>query len=121
MPKKALIVDDSKSMREMVMFTLKSAEYEVIQAEDGIEALKVIGDQKIDLVITDLNMPNMNGLELIKELRAKPGFAYTPILMLTTETDGFKKIEGKNMGATGWIVKPFEPARFIQIINKVCP
>jgi two-component system chemotaxis response regulator CheY len=121
MTKKALVVDDSKSMREMIIFTLKGAGYEIIEAEDGLDALTVIGDQKVDLVITDLNMPKMNGFELIKELRAKPGFAYTPILMLTTESDGFKKIEGKNMGATGWIVKPFEPTRFIQIVNKVCP
>lgn len=120
MSKTALVVDDSKTMREMVTFTLKAANFEVIEGEDGKHALEVIKDHKFDLVITDLNMPNINGIELIKALRAKEAFKFTPILMLTTESDGFKKLEGKNAGATGWIIKPFNPERLMQVVSKVC-
>ena len=115
MSKKILAVDDSKTMREMVSFTLKNAGYEVIDAEDGQAALKALGGGKIDAVITDLNMPNMNGFELIRALRA------TPILMLTTEGDSAKKEEGKTAGATGWIVKPFNPEKLVEVVKKVCP
>jgi two-component system chemotaxis response regulator CheY len=121
MEKIALVVDDSKTMREMVSFTLRKAGFDIIEAEDGRLALDAIVNKKINLVVTDLNMPNMNGLQLIKALRTHPSYISTPILMLTTESDGFKKLEGKNSGATGWLVKPFDPARLIQIINKVCP
>lgn len=119
MSKRALTVDDSKTMREMVSFTLKGAGYEVIEAEDGKHALSVLGDSPVDVVVTDLNMPNMNGIELIKELRAKPNYKYTPILMLTTEADDTKKNEGKSAGATGWIVKPFNPEKLIKVVEKV--
>lgn len=120
MSKKALTVDDSKTMREMVSFTLKSAGFEVIEAEDGQHALSVLGDQPVDVIITDLNMPNMNGIELIKALRDKPSYKFTPILMLTTESDDSKKNEGKTAGATGWIVKPFNPEKLVQVVNKMC-
>ena len=121
MGKKILAVDDSKTMREMVSFTLKSAGYDVIEAEDGQAALAALGGQKVDAVITDLNMPNMNGFELIRALRANPLYKFTPILMLTTEADGSKKEEGKSAGATGWIVKPFNPEKLVEVVKKVCP
>ncbi|MDX2073358.1 MAG: response regulator [Alphaproteobacteria bacterium] len=121
MAKKILTVDDSKTMREMVAFTLKSAGYEILEAEDGKAALAALGGIKIDAVITDLNMPNMNGFELIRALRADPAYKFTPILMLTTEGDGSKKEEGKAAGATGWIVKPFNPEKLVEVVKKVCP
>jgi two-component system, chemotaxis family, chemotaxis protein CheY len=121
MAKKILAVDDSKTMREMVSFTLKNAGYEVVEAEDGKAALDALGGGKVDAVITDLNMPNMNGFELIRALRANPTYKFTPILMLTTEGDASKKEEGKSAGATGWIVKPFNPEKLVEVVNKVCP
>lgn len=119
MAKKALTVDDSKTMRDMVTFTLKNAGYEVIDAEDGQDALAKLAGP-IDVIITDLNMPNMNGFDLIRALRAKPEYRSVPILMLTTESDDAKKSEGKAAGATGWIVKPFNPEKLVQVVNKVC-
>ena len=121
MAKKILAVDDSKTMREMVSFTLKGAGYEVVEAEDGQAALTVLNGVKVDAVITDLNMPNMNGFGLIRALRANASYKYTPILMLTTEGDSVKKEEGKAAGATGWLVKPFNPAKLIEVVQKVCP
>ena len=119
MPKKILTVDDSKTMREMVAFTLKGAGYDVIEAEDGQHAISVLGNQPIDVIITDLNMPNMNGIELIRQLRTNATYKFTPILMLTTESDDSKKGEGKAAGATGWIVKPFNPEKLLQVVKKV--
>lgn len=121
MAKKILTVDDSRTMREMVTFTLKGAGYDVLEAEDGQAALKVIDGAKVDAVITDLNMPVMNGFELIRSLRANPLYKFTPILMLTTEGDAEKKEEGKAAGATGWIVKPFNPEKLLEVVKKVCP
>ena len=120
MTKRAITVDDSKTMRDMVVFTLKNAGFEVLEAEDGKAAIDVLGNNPVDLIITDLNMPNMNGIELIRNLRANATYKFTPILMLTTEGDQAKKDEGKSAGATGWIVKPFNPEKLIQVINKVC-
>jgi two-component system, chemotaxis family, chemotaxis protein CheY len=115
-----LAVDDSASMRQMVSFTLKGAGHDVLEACDGVEALKVAKTQsKLDLVISDINMPNMDGIALIKELRALPSFKFTPILMLTTESGTDKKTEGKAAGATGWIVKPFNPDQLLATIGKV--
>ena len=119
MGKKVLTVDDSKTMREMVSFTLKNAGFDVMEAEDGKHALSVLNGGGVDVVITDLNMPNMNGFELIRALRADPNYKFTPILMLTTEADDAKKSEGKNAGATGWIVKPFSPEKLVQVVQKV--
>lgn len=121
MAKKILAVDDSKTMREMVSFTLKGAGYEVVDAEDGKAALAALNGIRVDAVITDLNMPNMNGFELIRALRANPLYKFTPILMLTTEGDASKKEEGKSAGATGWIVKPFNPGKLVEVVKKVCP
>lgn len=117
---KILAVDDSASMRQMVSFTLKGAGHDVVEASDGVEALQLAKTQSgVDLVISDINMPNMDGISLIKELRALPAFKFTPILMLTTESGGDKKQEGKAAGATGWIVKPFNPDQLLATIGKV--
>lgn len=121
MAKKVLAVDDSRTMREMVSFTLKNAGYDVTEAEDGKIALGKVGDTKFDAIITDLNMPNMNGFELIRALRSNPTYKFTPILMLTTEGDDSKKEEGKAAGVTGWIVKPFNPQKLVDVVKKVCP
>ena len=114
-----LAVDDSPSMREMVAFTLERAGFDVIQAEDGVEALEKAKGKSVNLVLTDINMPNMDGIKLITELRALPEYKFTPILTLTTEGSQEKKAEGKDAGATGWIVKPFDPDILVAIINKV--
>lgn len=114
-----LAVDDSASMRQMVSFTLKGAGHEVIEAGDGVIALKTAKTKKVDLVLTDVNMPNMDGVTLVRELRALPTYKFTPILMLTTESGDNKKQEGKTAGATGWLVKPFNPEQLLATIKKV--
>lgn len=114
-----MTVDDSKTMRDMVSYTLKEAGYQVIEAEDGQKALDTLGAQRADVVITDLNMPVMDGLTLIKELRSRPEYRATPILMLTTEADDSKKNAGREAGATGWIVKPFNPEKLISVVKRV--
>lgn len=114
-----LAVDDSASMRQMVVFALKNAGHDVIEAVDGIDALNSAKTNKVNLVITDVNMPNMDGIQLIKELRGLPDYRFTPILMLTTESSAEKKQEGKSAGATGWLVKPFNPDQLIATISKV--
>lgn len=114
-----LAVDDSASMREMVSFSLKNAGHEVSEAVDGEEALKIAQSTQFNLVITDVNMPNMDGITLIKKLRELPDYKFVPILMLTTESATDKKSEGKEAGATGWIVKPFNPEQLLATINKV--
>lgn len=115
-----LAVDDSASMRQMVSFTLKGAGHAVTEAADGAQALAVAKSKgQFDLVISDINMPNLDGIGLIKELRALPEFKFTPILMLTTESGSDKKSEGKAAGATGWIVKPFNPDQLLATIGKV--
>jgi two-component system chemotaxis response regulator CheY len=117
--KTVLTVDDSKAVRDMVAFTLKQAGYDVKQASDGQNALDVLGADKVDCIVTDLNMPVMDGLELIKQLRQHPIHKRTPILMLTTEKDPSKKQAGREAGATGWIVKPFNSDKLINTIKKV--
>lgn len=116
---KILAVDDSASMRQMVSFTLKGAGHDVIEAVDGVDALAKAKGAKLDLVVSDVNMPNMDGITLIRELRAIAAFKFIPMLMLTTESSGDKKQEGKAAGATGWIVKPFNPDQLLATINKV--
>jgi len=116
---KILAVDDSASMRQMVSFTLKGAGHDVVEASDGVEALNLAQRGAVDLVISDVNMPNMDGITLCAELRKLPAFKFVPILMLTTESTGDKKVQGKNAGATGWIVKPFNPEQLLATIKKV--
>jgi two-component system chemotaxis response regulator CheY len=114
-----LAVDDSASMRQMVSFTLKGAGYDVVEAADGVEALSIAKTRSVNLVITDVNMPNMDGISLIRELRALPTYKFTPLLMLTTESSADKKQQGKAAGATGWIVKPFNPEQLLNTVKKV--
>lgn len=114
-----LAVDDSASMRQMVTFTLKGAGHDVVEACDGQEALDKAKGQQFDLVISDVNMPIMDGITLIKELRALSEYKFTPLLMLTTESGDDKKAQGKTAGATGWIVKPFNPDQLLATIKKV--
>ncbi len=114
-----LAVDDSASMRQMVSFTLKGAGYDVIEAADGVEALSIARGKGVNLVITDVNMPNMDGISLIKQLRMLPSYRFTPLLMLTTESSPEKKQQGKAAGATGWIVKPFNPDQLLNTVKKV--
>ena len=116
-----LIVDDSASMRQMVEFTLKEAGHQVMVAEDGVMALNLAKGAASDLVITDINMPNMDGVTLVKRVRAGGTHASTPILILTTESGDDRKASGKAAGATGWIVKPFAPEKLLSVVNKVCP
>ena len=116
---KILAVDDSKSMRQMVAMSLKSAGHDVTEAEDGVQALSAAKTGQFDIVVTDINMPNMNGIELIQALRAMPNYKFTPILCLTTESSGDMKSKGKEAGATGWIVKPFSPEKLLSVINRV--
>lgn len=118
MGKTVLIVDDSASMRQLVSFALKDAGYEVIDAINGKDALSKLNGTRIDIVITDLNMPEMDGIEFIKQLRNKNGYRFTPIVMLTTESQESRKQEGKQAGASGWIVKPFTPEQLIDIVKK---
>jgi two-component system chemotaxis response regulator CheY len=121
MRKTALVVDDSPTMRQMVAFTLTNAGFTVIEAVNGKDAVAKVAGKKMDLVVTDLNMPEMDGITLIRELRKTPDFRYTPILMLTTESAIEKKMQGKEAGATGWIVKPFNPDVLLKTIAKILP
>ena len=119
MAKIILAVDDSASIRQMVAFTLKGAGYEVVEAVDGQDGLDKAKSQSINLVLTDQNMPKMDGLTLIKSLRALPQYKTTPILMLTTEAGDAMKAQGKAAGATGWLVKPFDPQKLLEVVKKV--
>lgn len=119
MAKTALIVDDSASMRQMVGFTLQDRGFTVTEACDGKDALTKANGKSFNIVITDVNMPNMDGITLIRELRTQETFKFTPILMLTTESQESKKQEGKAAGATGWMVKPFNPDQLMSVVNKV--
>lgn len=119
MAKTILSVDDSASVRQMVKLTLTGAGYQVIQANDGMEGLTKAKSSQVDMVMTDLNMPVMNGLALIKELRQLPAYKGVPILFLTTESDAGLKAEAKAAGATGWITKPFQQEQLIAVVKKV--
>lgn len=117
--KRVLIIDDSRSMRQMLSFTLKEAGFELIEAENGQDALDKLKGQRLGIIVTDLNMPVMDGISFIKKARATAEARFVPILILTTESQQEKKLEGKAAGATGWIVKPFEPQKLLQTIQKV--
>lgn len=119
MPKKILIVDDSESIREVVSFTLETEGFDVLIANDGTDALKFLDGREIDMIITDLHMPEMDGITLIKHVRAMDAYQRIPILFLTTESQTAKKMEAKEAGATGWIIKPFVPAKLIAALQKV--
>jgi len=119
MGKKILTVDDSLSIRQMVAFTLKSAGHTVVEAPDGEAGLAKALSEHFDLVLTDQNMPKMDGLTLIRNLRASGKYPQTPLLMLTTESGDSMKTQGKEAGATGWLVKPFDPAKLLQVVKMV--
>ena len=121
MPGTVMVVDDSKTIREMIAFTLGNAGFKVTQAEDGSKALTALASGTADLVVTDLNMPKMDGIALIRSLRANPKYRAVPILMLTTESDAEKKAQGKAAGATGWLVKPFDPDKLVELTRRFCP
>ncbi|MCV6638508.1 response regulator [Candidatus Albibeggiatoa sp. nov. NOAA] len=114
-----LISDDSIAMRQMLAYTLTEASHEVMQADNGQAALRLAQSHSFDLVITDVNMPLLDGLSLVKELRALPNYRFKPILLLTTETDPQKKQIAKKSGATGWIIKPFNPDKLLMAVRKV--
>ena len=114
-----LVVDDSTSMRQMIKFSLESAGHTITEAGDGKAGLQVAKMGQFDLILTDVNMPIMNGFEFSTEVRKLPNFKFTPILMLTTESDNEKKGLGKAAGVTGWIVKPFQPEKLIATVNKL--
>lgn len=119
--KRILTIDDSKTIRDMLRMTLVDAGFEVLQAEDGQEGCEVMDKESVDLVITDINMPRMNGYDVVRNLRARPELKALPILVLTTESDTDKKNLAREAGATGWMVKPFDPDRLIATVRKVIP
>ena len=119
MSKRIMTADDSASVRQMVSFTLKQAGYEVVEAIDGKDALSKLEGSGIHMVLTDLNMPNLDGIGLIKGLRGHTAYRFIPIIMLTTESQESRKLEGKQAGATGWIVKPFKPEQLVAVVRKV--
>jgi len=121
MAKTILTVDDAATMRKMVSFTLRGAGHEVLEAQDGAVAFNFLQSRAVDLVITDVHMPNMSGIELTRRLRALPSFGRVPIILLTTESDPGRKAEGRAAGATGWIVKPFGQEQLLAIVAKVLP
>jgi two-component system, chemotaxis family, chemotaxis protein CheY len=121
MAKRILTIDDSKTIRDMLMLTLADAGFDVLQAVDGKDGLDVLDREQVDVVITDINMPKMDGYEVIRHMRSNSAHKTTPILVLTTESEADKKNLARAAGATGWMVKPFDPDRLIATINKVAP
>lgn len=119
MSKTILVVDDSASIRQVVSIALKGAGYEVIEACDGKDALSQLNGQKIHLIVSDVNMPNLDGIGLVKQVKAHPRYKFTPIMMLTTESQESKKQEGKAAGAKAWLVKPFQPPALLAAVSKL--
>ena len=119
MTKTVLTVDDSRTMRDMLLLALQDAGYTVIQAVDGVDGLETLAAKGADVVITDINMPRMDGFGFIEGMRADPNHKATPVLVLTTESDAAKKQRAREAGATGWIVKPFDPAKLIDAVRRV--
>lgn len=119
MAKNVLVVDDSSSVRQVVGIALKSAGYEVIEARDGQDALSKLTGQKVHLIISDVNMPNMDGITFVKEVKKLANYKFTPIIMLTTESQESKKAEGQAAGAKAWVVKPFQPAQMLAAVSKL--
>lgn len=119
MAKTIMVVDDSASLRQVVGMALRGAGYDVIEAQDGKDALSKLNGQKIHLVVSDVNMPNMDGIALVKEIKNLPNYKFTPIIMLTTEGAADKKAQGQAAGAKAWIVKPFQPAQLLDAVSKL--
>ena len=116
-----MTVDDSATVRQVLRMTLEQEGYEVLEADNGQNALGKYPENGVDMLVTDLNMPGLDGIELIKEIRQKPGARFIPIIMLTTESQPEKKAEGKKAGASGWITKPFRPEQLLAVVRMVCP
>jgi len=121
MAKRILTIDDSRTIRDMLNLTLSEAGFEVLQAVDGEDGIDVFAKERVDVVITDINMPKMDGYEVIRHIRGKPEYKSMPVLVLTTESEAEKRNIAREAGATGWLVKPFDPERLIATINKVAP
>ncbi|MDB6052201.1 MAG: Chemotaxis regulator - transmits chemoreceptor signals to flagelllar motor component CheY [Pseudomonas sp.] len=119
MAKNIMVVDDSSSVRQVVSITLKSAGYDVTEASDGKDALSKLTGQKVHLIISDVNMPNMDGITFVKEVKKLAHYKFTPIIMLTTESQESKKAEGQAAGARAWVVKPFQPAQMLAAVAKL--
>ncbi|MCK4509768.1 MAG: response regulator [Desulfuromonadales bacterium] len=119
MAKCILVVDDSETVRQVLQMSLANAGFDVIEAEDGVDALSKLSGAQVDMLITDLNMPNMDGLDLIKKIREEGSHRFTPIVMLTTESSEEKKLAGREAGASGWIVKPFKPEQLLKVVKMV--
>ena len=119
MAKCILVVDDSETVRQVLQLTLSKAGFDVVEAEDGVDALNKLPNQPVDMIVTDLNMPIMDGLELIKKIRGEGDYRFTPIVMLTTESSEEKKKAGREAGASGWIVKPFKPEQLLKVVKMV--
>ena len=121
MPRTILVVDDSATMRQMVSFTLKQAGFGVVEAVDGQDGLDRLDAGRVDLIITDLNMPRVDGVAFIRGLRGRPTTKFTPVIMLTTETQESRRQEGRAAGASAWMVKPFHPNKLLAVIGKILP
>ena len=121
MGKRIMTVDDSATVRQVLQMTLKKAGYDVVEAVDGADALQKLSGESVDMLVTDLNMPNVDGIDLIQQVRRKPGNRFMPIIMLTTESQPEKKSAGKTAGASGWITKPFRPEQLLAVVRMVCP
>lgn len=119
MAKTIMVVDDSASLRNVVCIALKGAGYDVIEAGDGREALSKLTGQKVHLIVSDVNMPNMDGITMVREIKKLPAYKFTPIMMLTTESQPEKKAEGKAAGAKAWLVKPFQPPVLLDAVSKL--
>lgn len=119
--KRIMTVDDSATVRQVLNMTLSGAGYEVIEAKDGQDALTKLSEKAVDVIVTDLNMPNLDGVGLIENIRGLPGNRFLPIIMLTTESQPEKKQEGKRAGASGWITKPFRPEQLLSVVRMICP
>lgn len=119
MGKTIMIIDDSASVRQVVGITLKKSAYDVLEAIDGKDALNKLTGQKINLIICDVNMPNMDGITFLKEVKLLPSYRFTPVIMLTTESQETKKMEGKAAGAKAWVVKPFKPEQLLEAVSKL--
>lgn len=119
MGKTIMIIDDSASVRQVVGITLKKSAYDVLEAIDGKDALNKLTGQKINLIICDVNMPNMDGITFLKEVKLLPSYKFTPVIMLTTESQETKKMEGKAAGAKAWVVKPFKPEQLLEAVSKL--
>jgi two-component system chemotaxis response regulator CheY len=121
MDKRIMAVDDSATVRQILQKTLQGAGYHVVEAVDGADALEKLSEEQVDMLVTDLNMPNVDGINLIRQVRTKPGNRFMPIIMLTSETQPERKSAGKAAGASGWISKPFRPEQLLAVVRMVCP